>query len=143
MIKQAKIVSCGPNSEQILNQKPLVGLKVSQTSRSNLFPFQFDIIYVYNGFSRMYGGKLNPTICELTDTKGLLHQFASMDIQDDLIIDSGKTREVALACKMVGGGSDGSLDLGAKICIIDEYENILFRSYVKPHLPVTHYRYRL
>ncbi|KAI3763770.1 hypothetical protein L2E82_13767 [Cichorium intybus] len=64
-----------------------------------------------------------------------------MGIQDDLIIDSGKTREVALACKMVGGGSDGSLDLGAKICIIDEYENILFRSYVKPHLPVTHYRY--
>lgn len=73
--------------------------------------------------------------------QGLLHRFASLGIQDDLRIDSGKTKAVALACKMVGGGSDGSLDLCAKVCIIDEYENILFRSYVKPHLPVTHYRY--
>nr|GFA88753.1 RNA exonuclease 4 [Tanacetum cinerariifolium] len=71
----------------------------------------------------------------------LSHRFASLGIQDDLRIDSGKTRAVALACKMVGGGSDGSLDLCAKVCIIDEYENILFRSYVKPHLPVTHYRH--
>ncbi|KVH92853.1 Exonuclease [Cynara cardunculus var. scolymus] len=48
---------------------------------------------------------------------------------------------VALAGKMVGGGSDGSLDLCARVCIIDEYENILFHSYVKPQLPVTNYRY--
>ncbi|KAL4572468.1 hypothetical protein LXL04_019245 [Taraxacum kok-saghyz] len=64
-----------------------------------------------------------------------------MGIQDDLRIDSRKSRAVALACKMVGGGSDGSLDLCAKICIVDEYENTIFRSYVKPQLPVTNYRY--
>ena len=60
--------------------------------------------------------------------QGVLHRFANLGIQDDLIIDSGKTRAVALACKMVGGGSDGSLDLCARVCIIDEYENILFHS---------------
>ena len=72
--------------------------------------------------------------------QGVLHRFANLGIQDDLIIDSGKTRAVALACKMVGGGSDGSLDLCARVCIIDEYENILFHSYIKPQLPVTNYR---
>ena len=42
---------------------------------------------------------------------------------------------------MVGGGSDGSLDLCARVCIIDEQENILFHSYVKPPIPVTNYRF--
>ncbi|KAK0590687.1 hypothetical protein LWI29_030431 [Acer saccharum] len=56
----------------------------------------------------------------------------------------GYTREqhvVALACKMVGGGSDGSLDLCGKVCIIDEHENIIFHTYVKPQIPVTNCRY--
>ncbi|XP_035839004.1 apoptosis-enhancing nuclease-like [Helianthus annuus] len=80
--------------------------------------------------------------CQLSyGYNAVLYRFANLGIQDDLRIDNGKSRAVALACKMVGGGSDGSLDLCAKICIIDEYENILFRSYVKPYLPVTHYRY--
>ncbi|KAM0944261.1 putative exoribonuclease II [Dioscorea sansibarensis] len=48
---------------------------------------------------------------------------------------------VALACKMVGGGSDGSLDLCARVCLIDEDENIIFHSYVKPQIPVTNYRF--
>lgn len=49
-------------------------------------------------------------------------------------------RAVALACKMVGGGSDGSMDLCAKVCLIGEDEHIIFQTYVKPILPVTNYR---
>jgi len=50
-------------------------------------------------------------------------------------------RVVALACKMVGGGSDGTLDLCARVCLIDQDENIIFHTYIKPPIPVTNYRY--
>ncbi|XP_058083184.1 RNA exonuclease 4-like isoform X2 [Magnolia sinica] len=50
---------------------------------------------------------------------------------------------VALDCEMVGGGSDGSLDLCGRVCIIDEDENVLFHSYVIPQIPVTNYRYEI
>ncbi|XP_076943526.1 RNA exonuclease 4-like [Bidens hawaiensis] len=80
--------------------------------------------------------------CQLSrGNNGVLQRFANLRVHDDLRIENEKTRTVALACKMVGGGSDGSLDLCARVCIIDEYENILFHSYVKPQLPVTNYRY--
>ncbi|CAN1320519.1 RNA exonuclease 4 [Linum perenne] len=62
----------------------------------------------------------------------------------NLSSDSGYSRGtqvVALACKMVGGGSDGSLDVCGRVCLIDQNENILFHSYVKPPIPVTNYRY--
>jgi hypothetical protein len=49
-------------------------------------------------------------------------------------------RAVALACKMVGGGSDASMDLCARVCLIGEDEHIIFQTYVKPTLPVTNYR---
>ncbi|VAH56599.1 unnamed protein product [Triticum turgidum subsp. durum] len=48
---------------------------------------------------------------------------------------------VALGCKMVGGGSDGTLDVCARVCVVDEHETILYESFVKPLIPVTHYRY--
>lgn len=70
--------------------------------------------------------------------------MANLGIQDELRIDSGRTKclqVVALACKMVGGGSDGTLDLCARVCLIDAYENIIFHAYVKPQIPVTNYRY--
>lgn len=74
--------------------------------------------------------------------QSLSYRMANLGIYDDLRIDNGgRARVVALACKMVGGGSDGSLDLCSRVCLIDEYENILFHTYVKPHLPVTNYRY--
>ncbi|XP_057983382.1 RNA exonuclease 4 [Malania oleifera] len=68
----------------------------------------------------------------------------NLSTYDDLKIDNGRTRGqqvVALACKLVGGGSDGSLDVCARVCIIDENENIIFHTYVKPHIKVTNYRY--
>ncbi|KAK6798757.1 hypothetical protein RDI58_006460 [Solanum bulbocastanum] len=69
--------------------------------------------------------------------------MANLGIQDELRIDNSRGRVVALACKMVGGGSDGSLDLCARVCLIDEHERILFHSYIKPNIPVTNYRYEM
>ncbi|XP_010278725.1 PREDICTED: RNA exonuclease 4-like isoform X2 [Nelumbo nucifera] len=48
---------------------------------------------------------------------------------------------VAMDCEMVGGGSDGSLDLCARVCLIDENEKVIFHSFVQPLIPVTNYRY--
>lgn len=48
---------------------------------------------------------------------------------------------VALGCKMVGGGSDRTLDLCARVCLVNEHETILYESFIKPSIPVTHYRY--
>lgn len=69
-------------------------------------------------------------------------RFANLGIRDNLGMDgySRQAQVVALACKMVGGGSDGSLDLCGRVCIIDERENIIFHSYVKPPIPITNYR---
>nr|CAB3472549.1 unnamed protein product [Digitaria exilis] len=50
-------------------------------------------------------------------------------------------RALALGCKMVGAGSDGSLDVVARVCVVDEQENVVFETLVKPFIPVTHYRY--
>ncbi|KAL3813791.1 hypothetical protein ACJIZ3_015059 [Penstemon smallii] len=73
--------------------------------------------------------------------QALSYRMANLGIQDDLRIDNSRGKVVALACKMVGGGSDGSLDLCARVCLIDEYEKIIFQTYVKPQLQVTNYRY--
>ncbi|KAG2596213.1 RNA exonuclease 4-like isoform X1 [Panicum virgatum] len=53
----------------------------------------------------------------------------------------GGGRALALGCKMVGAGSDGSLDVVARVCVVDEQETIVFETFVKPLIPVTHYRY--
>ncbi|KAL1352846.1 hypothetical protein HN51_016825 [Arachis hypogaea] len=79
--------------------------------------------------------------CQLSGLTGMIGRFSSMGLRDNLTIGSRGAPVVALACKMVGGGSDGSLDLCARVCIIDEHENIIFHSYVKPPFPVTNYRY--
>eukprot|EP00249_Psilotum_nudum_P019707 c27377_g1_i3 orf=525-1598(+) len=50
---------------------------------------------------------------------------------------------VALDCEMVGGGQDGSIELCASICLMDEDENALLLTYVKPHILVTNYRYSI
>ncbi|KAL5716041.1 hypothetical protein ACHQM5_017780 [Ranunculus cassubicifolius] len=58
----------------------------------------------------------------------------------------GKTRgpkAMALGCKMVGGGTDGSVDLCASVCLVDEDENTIFHTYVKPEIPVKNYRYEI
>ncbi|KAF6175839.1 hypothetical protein GIB67_003327 [Kingdonia uniflora] len=78
---------------------------------------------------------------------GLLSsRMSNLGLHNDFKIDSGREKYgfpqvVALGCKMVGGGSDGTLDLCARVCLIDDNENTIFHSYVKPLLPVTNYRY--
>ncbi|KAF5183617.1 Rna exonuclease [Thalictrum thalictroides] len=70
--------------------------------------------------------------------------MSNLSVQDNLKIDMGRTKGpqvVALGCKMVGGGSDGTLDLCARVCLVDENENTIFHTYVKPLIPVTNYRY--
>lgn len=48
---------------------------------------------------------------------------------------------IALGCKMVGAGTDGSLDVCARVCVVDDQEKVLFETFVKPLIPVTQYRY--
>lgn len=50
---------------------------------------------------------------------------------------------VAIDCQMVGSGSDGSLDLLARVCLVDEEEKMIFHTYVVPQISVTDYRYKL
>ncbi|XVE77749.1 hypothetical protein DITRI_Ditri13aG0087500 [Diplodiscus trichospermus] len=52
-------------------------------------------------------------------------------------------RAVAMDCEMVGGGSDGSIDLCARVCLVDEDENLILHTYVQPQIPVTDYRYEV
>ncbi|XP_051141205.1 RNA exonuclease 4-like isoform X2 [Andrographis paniculata] len=74
-------------------------------------------------------------------SNGLLSQMASLRIKDELRTDNSKTKVVSLSCKMVGGGTDGTMDLCARVCLIDEHEKIIFQTYIKPLIPVTNYRY--
>lgn len=48
---------------------------------------------------------------------------------------------VAINCQMVGCGIDGSVDLLARVCLVDEEDNMIFHTYVEPQLSVTDYRY--
>ncbi|XP_057853383.1 RNA exonuclease 4-like [Cryptomeria japonica] len=48
---------------------------------------------------------------------------------------------IAMDCEMVGGGQDGSLDLCARVCLVDEEEKVVFHCYIKPPIPITDYRY--
>ncbi|KAL0371345.1 UNVERIFIED_CONTAM: RNA exonuclease 4 [Sesamum angustifolium] len=62
----------------------------------------------------------------------------------DIEYDIGNHPEaVSMDCEMVGGGSDGSLDLCARVCLVDEDENLIFHTYVLPQIPVTNYRFEV
>lgn len=52
-------------------------------------------------------------------------------------------KAIAINCGLVGGGTDGSLDLCARVCLVDEDENIIFHTYVQPQSAVTDYRYEI
>ncbi|KAJ1411161.1 Zinc finger C2H2-type [Sesbania bispinosa] len=67
-------------------------------------------------------------------------QFDCRDSSNENLADS-RPGAIAIDCEMVGGGSDGSLELCARVCLIDEDENLIFHTYVRPQLPVTNYRY--
>lgn len=52
-------------------------------------------------------------------------------------------KSVAIDCEMVGGGSDGSLELCGRVCLIDEDESVIFHTYVHPQIPITNYRFEI
>ncbi|XP_020577047.1 RNA exonuclease 4-like isoform X2 [Phalaenopsis equestris] len=79
---------------------------------------------------------LTPATCP-----GLEKMYVDHDVQNDMDFDDRFPKVVALNCVMVGGGSDGSLHVCARVCLIDVNENVIFHSYVKPIIPVTDYRY--
>lgn len=68
-------------------------------------------------------------------------QFDCLDSSDENHAGWGPGGAVGMDCEMVGGGSDGSLELCARVCLVDEDENLIFHSYVQPQIPVTNYRY--
>ncbi|XP_020268413.1 RNA exonuclease 4-like [Asparagus officinalis] len=76
-------------------------------------------------------------------TSGLTSRMSRLGLQSSLDFDARAqgAKVVALGCKMVGGGSDGTLDICARVCLIDEAENIIFHTYIKPQIAVTNYRY--
>ncbi|XP_023543310.1 RNA exonuclease 4-like [Cucurbita pepo subsp. pepo] len=89
--------------------------------------------------------RLHQERCQLRspNSSQTMARFRNMGIYDKLTSDNGRMRRheaVALACRMVGGGSDGSLDICARVCLIDENETIIFSTYVNPTLPITNYR---
>ncbi|XP_049382918.1 RNA exonuclease 4-like [Solanum stenotomum] len=81
-------------------------------------------------------------LCQLSrSNNGFLYRVARLGFPNDLRIDNIQRKVVAISCKIVGGGIDGSIDLCARVCLIDEHERILFDSYVAPNRPITNYRY--
>ncbi|KAL2928726.1 RNA exonuclease 4 [Bienertia sinuspersici] len=97
-----------------------------------------------NIFDSPYTLRMHRGTCQLSRPNALVSRMTNLGIHDDLKIDNARGRTpkvVALACKMVGGGSDGSLDVCARVCLTDEYDKIIFHAYVKPQFPVTNYRY--
>ncbi|WOL12506.1 RNA exonuclease 4-like [Canna indica] len=88
--------------------------------------------------------RIHRATCQLSrNGSALISRMSRLSLQgsSDCSIRMQGGQAVALACKMVGGGSDGSLDLCARVCLIGEDENIIFQAYIKPQIPVTNYRY--
>lgn len=86
-------------------------------------------------------------MCHLTtprhiDSVEMLYSEDEVDISNG--ISSIRSREaIAIDCEMVGGVSDCSLDLCARVCLVDEDEKLIFHTYVLPQIPVTDYRYEI
>ncbi|XP_058088105.1 RNA exonuclease 4-like isoform X2 [Magnolia sinica] len=94
--------------------------------------------------------RIHRATCQLSHlaSPGLVYQLSRLSIYSPSEIETSSMRSqgpqvVALGCKMVGGGSDGSLDLCGWVCVIGEDEKIIFHTYVKPQIPVTNYRYEM
>ncbi|CAN6481934.1 unnamed protein product [Victoria cruziana] len=82
------------------------------------------------------------TYClHIIDTPGSINGHWEICKIQPKISRNDQVREVAaLDCEMVGGGSDGTLDLCARVCLVGEDEQVLFQSYVQPLIAVSDYR---
>ncbi|KAJ0691770.1 putative exoribonuclease II transcription factor C2H2 family [Helianthus annuus] len=84
--------------------------------------------------------------CILTapDCLGTMHiPYIEYEALQDVNYIDKDLKAVAVDCQMVGCGSDGSLDQLARVCLVDEEENIIFHTYVEPQISVTDNRYEL
>lgn len=79
-------------------------------------------------------------MCHLT-TPRTIDTVEMLCSEDEMDVRSQKA--VAIDCEMVGGGSDCSLDLCARVCLVDEDEKLIFHTYVLPQISVTNYRYEI
>ena len=68
-------------------------------------------------------------------------QYNEYDPMEDEIYIGKCPEAVAIDCQLVGSGDGGRLDQLARVCLVDEEENIIFHAFVKPQEPVTDYRY--
>ncbi|CAL9077303.1 unnamed protein product [Musa acuminata var. zebrina] len=85
--------------------------------------------------------------CQLScAVPGLISRMSRLSFQgpssSDHVTRMQGSKVIALGCTMVGGGSDGSLDLCARVFLIGEDENIIFQTYIKPLILVTNYRHQ-
>ncbi|XP_019101125.1 PREDICTED: RNA exonuclease 4 isoform X2 [Camelina sativa] len=56
---------------------------------------------------------------------------------------ASRLKAVSIDCEMVGIGIDGSTDQCAFVCLVDEDENVILSTHVKPLNPVTDYRHEV
>ncbi|RWR93965.1 RNA exonuclease 4-like protein [Cinnamomum micranthum f. kanehirae] len=124
----------------------------SQTTKGSLPKIECARIFFVQGcnlcltiLDSPYDLMVHRRMCQLSRLDhGLVSQVSRLSLQREIETCNTRTQVpqvFSLGCKMVGGGSDGSLDMCARVCLIDEDENIFFHTYVKPQIPVTNYRY--
>lgn len=91
--------------------------------------------------------RLAPAVTPELESIPIVDQCAQADMEFVNITLESETHQgtkvIAMDCEMVGGGSDGSLNLCARVCLVDENENVIFHSYVKPQISVTDYRHEI
>ncbi|XP_049935480.1 uncharacterized protein LOC116260280 isoform X2 [Nymphaea colorata] len=82
------------------------------------------------------------TYClRIIGTPGAINGHRERCMNPPEILQNHQGRPVAaLDCEMVGGGSDGTLDLCARVCLVGEDERVLFQSFVLPLIAVSDYR---
>ncbi|XP_047977599.1 RNA exonuclease 4 isoform X3 [Salvia hispanica] len=86
-------------------------------------------------------------VCRLRAPTPLQGPSAESQIYDPpLIIENergSRPEAVAIDCAMAGGGSDGTLDVCVRVCLVNEGEKLIFHAYVLPQIPITNYRYEV
>lgn len=110
---------------------------LTPTNQKNLFTIDVSCLLFYV-IARKF------TLCPelFQGTSELLYIDSQIDCRDSADENHAERcpSAVAIDCEMVGGGSDGSLELCARVCLVDEDENLIFHAYVQPQIPVTNYR---
>ncbi|GAV78725.1 RNase_T domain-containing protein [Cephalotus follicularis] len=93
--------------------------------------------------------KHKETYCPSTPAPLVINSMPCVELQINFLGSANENHSdegpeaVAMDCEMVGGGSDGTLNICARVCLVDKDENLIFHTYVQPWIPVTNYRYEI